>query len=98
MRGLEMAVQIGPIFPHRLNPDGYFDSICPTCFLTVSAKRNETELAMDESNHVCYGLATDVEDEILRIFNRLDLSTDSDQKEYGRIKPCKPVLPLVWSW
>jgi hypothetical protein len=53
-----MAEYTDTIFPHRRNPDGTFDSICPTCFLTVSAKRNETELSMDESNHVCYGLAT----------------------------------------
>ena len=79
-----MPAQTELIFPHRLNPDGSFDSICPTCFLTVSAKRNETELSMDESNHVCYGLATDVENEILRIFDRLDLSTDSDQKRKGQ--------------
>ena len=79
-----MAEYTDTIFPHRLNPDGSFDSICPTCFLTVSAKRNETELAMDESNHVCYGLATDIEDVLLRIFDSLDLPTDSDQKEKGQ--------------
>jgi len=79
-----MAEYTDTIFPHRRNPDGTFDSICPWCFLTVSAKRNETELSMDESNHVCYGLATDVENEILRIFDRLDLSTDSDQKRKGQ--------------
>jgi hypothetical protein len=53
-----MAEYTDTIFPHRRNPDGSFDSICPWCFLTVSAKRNETELAGDEKNHNCYGLAT----------------------------------------
>jgi len=49
-----MAVQIGPIFPHRLNPDGSFDSICPKCFVTVSTKRSETQLADDEIAHDCF--------------------------------------------
>ena len=75
-----MAEYTDTIFPHRHNPDGTFDSICPWCFLTVSAKRNETELAGDESNHVCYG-RRNADGVLLRIFDRLALPTTSDQKE-----------------
>lgn len=40
-------------FPHRRNPDGSFDSICPKCFRTVATRRHETELAQAERDHVC---------------------------------------------
>ena len=40
-------------FPHRRNPDGSFDSICPNCFRTVATRRNEADLAQTEREHVC---------------------------------------------
>jgi hypothetical protein len=42
-------------WPHRLNPDGTYDSICPTCFQTVARSRNEAELSAAEDDHVCLG-------------------------------------------
>jgi hypothetical protein len=42
-----------PAFPHRLNRDGSFDSICLTCLLTITNARMEAELATHEQNHVC---------------------------------------------
>jgi hypothetical protein len=52
-KSIEMVVEHVATFPHRHNPNGSFDSICPKCFATVSSKRNETELAGDETNHDC---------------------------------------------
>jgi hypothetical protein len=42
-----------PIFPHRHNSDGSYDSICTRCFATVATAQNESELAFHESAHVC---------------------------------------------
>ena len=40
-------------FPHRRNWDGTFDSICPSCFVTIATKDSETELAAAEAAHIC---------------------------------------------
>jgi hypothetical protein len=37
-------------FPHRLNRDGTFDSICRRCFATVASARDEIELAGSSRN------------------------------------------------
>ena len=42
-----------PIFPHRRNRDGSFESICPGCFMTIAHAQNETELKSVETRHVC---------------------------------------------
>jgi hypothetical protein len=65
-----MAAQTVTIFPHRHNHDGSFDSICPICYSTVSNNENETELARDESTHVCNG-----------VFMRAPLPATRDRKE-----------------
>jgi hypothetical protein len=48
-----MARQFEPNFPHRLNDDGSYDSICTSCFMTVATARNEAELSHFEWKHVC---------------------------------------------
>jgi hypothetical protein len=40
-------------FPHRHNLDGSHDSICVTCFRTVSSMQYEIELEAIEKKHVC---------------------------------------------
>jgi hypothetical protein len=40
-------------FPHRLNRDGSFDSICLKCFATIANKVTETELKPSEKLHTC---------------------------------------------
>jgi hypothetical protein len=42
-------------FPHRLNGDGSYDSICTTCFRTVATAHSEEELAAEERMHECAG-------------------------------------------
>jgi hypothetical protein len=42
-----------PIFPHRHNKDGSFDSICTTCFATVASAQLDAELAVYDRKHVC---------------------------------------------
>jgi hypothetical protein len=42
-----------PIYPHRRNRDGSFDSICPVCFVTVSHSKVEAELVELDQTHVC---------------------------------------------
>ena len=42
-----------PPFPHRINGDGTFDSICPRCFVTVGTSNNEAELEQMEAAHIC---------------------------------------------
>jgi hypothetical protein len=39
--------------PHRFNPDGTFDSICPVCFVTIARHVDECALAQFEHDHVC---------------------------------------------
>jgi hypothetical protein len=40
-------------YPHRLNRDGSFDSICLKCFATVANTETETELKAREKIHIC---------------------------------------------
>ena len=40
-------------YPHRVNLDGSWDSICARCFLTVAHCETESELAASEQKHVC---------------------------------------------
>jgi hypothetical protein len=42
-----------PLFYHRRNPDGTFDSICLTCFLTAGDHVREKDLAVCEQDHRC---------------------------------------------
>ena len=48
-----MVLPLPPLFPHRRNTDGSFDSICLKCLLTVANARNEADLAKHEQYHVC---------------------------------------------
>lgn len=54
MDSLKDGKQMVP-FPHRLNADGTFDSICPKCFHTVATGRPEA-IALIEKQHSCSGL------------------------------------------
>ena len=40
-------------FPHRANEDGTFDSICPSCYVTVAHQRREADLEAFERRHIC---------------------------------------------
>jgi hypothetical protein len=40
-------------FSHRHNKDGSFDSICMTCYATVSSKQYIWQLDNDEQEHKC---------------------------------------------
>ena len=42
-------------FPHRLNKDGSYDSICSHCFMTVASHTSESELEPLEYDHQCFG-------------------------------------------
>jgi hypothetical protein len=42
-----------PRFPHRLNKNGLYESICAECQLTIASARVEFELAYYEVDHVC---------------------------------------------
>jgi hypothetical protein len=44
---------VSRIYPHRRNKDGSYDSICLTCFLTVSHAKTEAELKEQDMAHVC---------------------------------------------
>jgi len=48
---------VSRIYPHRQNKDGSYDSICLTCFLTVSHAKTEAELAKQDMAHVCHATA-----------------------------------------
>jgi hypothetical protein len=41
-------------YPHRVNLDGSWDSICPRCYLTIANRKTERELAAFEKTHVCH--------------------------------------------
>jgi len=40
-------------YPHRLNAEGSYDSICRRCFRTVARAQAEAELQAYEAAHVC---------------------------------------------
>jgi hypothetical protein len=40
-------------FPHRKNPDGTYDSVCPWCYQTVDRQLVEADLHAQEILHVC---------------------------------------------
>ena len=46
-------MKVSRIYPHRQNKDGSYDSICLTCFLTISHANTETELKEQEKAHLC---------------------------------------------
>lgn len=48
-----MVRQFMPNFPHRLNADGEYDSICTLCHMTVATAKTEYELAHHERKHGC---------------------------------------------
>ena len=49
-----MAIEPSTTFPHRLNPDGTWDSICTKCYLTIATEKSEEALAAAEQRHDCY--------------------------------------------
>lgn len=48
-----MPTLLRPQFPHRLNADGSYDSICTVCYSTVASADKEIDLAVPESAHRC---------------------------------------------
>ena len=48
-----MIDAVNTIYAHRHNPDGWFDSICTTCFATIARSRDEAALAEQEKKHLC---------------------------------------------
>jgi len=40
-------------FPHRLNPNGSYDSICTECHQTVASSPDEAVLVQHERDHAC---------------------------------------------
>lgn len=48
-----MVYQYRPNFPHRLNADGSYNSICTLCHMTVARTKIEAELSQYEQNHKC---------------------------------------------
>jgi hypothetical protein len=48
-----MVHQYRPNFPHRLNADYTYDSICTLCHLTVATAKIETKLSQHEQSHEC---------------------------------------------
>jgi hypothetical protein len=52
---MSTASQASPIvFPHRRNPNGTFDSICPHCYRTIATEKSEYRLAEAEQTHRCF--------------------------------------------
>jgi len=41
------------MYPHRLNEEGSYDSICRECFGSVVRGKSEGELAAYEEAHIC---------------------------------------------
>jgi len=50
----EVRMSVSQIYPHRRNKDGFYDSICLTCFLTVAHANTEAELRKQEMAHACH--------------------------------------------
>lgn len=61
--------EIPRTFPHRLNLDGTFDSICPDCLRTISNEQFEIDLNPPERNHLCDPILLDLLWDSKRHFN-----------------------------
>jgi hypothetical protein len=48
-----MVHQYEPNFPHRLNKNGFYESICTLCNLTIASARHEAQLRQYEQGHTC---------------------------------------------
>jgi hypothetical protein len=48
-----MVHQFWPSFPHKLNADGTYCSMCTLCRVTVATAKTEAELARHEQRHEC---------------------------------------------
>jgi hypothetical protein len=48
-----MLPQQRSLFPHRLNPNGSYDSICAECHQTIATSNDEAVLARHEQDHAC---------------------------------------------
>jgi len=48
-----MAIDGDTPYVHRQNEDGFYESICPECFRTVSGAVQESELTEAEQIHEC---------------------------------------------
>ena len=44
-------------FPHRKNPDGTWDSICPDCLRTIARVKDRADLEIIERIHDCLQFA-----------------------------------------
>jgi hypothetical protein len=53
-------------YPHRINPDGTVDSICPRCFVTIGTSNSESELERMEAEHDCNAERRDYLEELVR--------------------------------
>jgi hypothetical protein len=42
-----------PSFPHRLDSDGIYHSICIKCLATVATAKVESDLSVAEQEHIC---------------------------------------------
>jgi hypothetical protein len=49
-----LKIELKPAqYPHRTNPDGTIDAICPRCYITIGTSIWESELEQMEAVHVC---------------------------------------------
>ena len=46
-------LRVLPFFPHRLNKDGSYDSICLQCFATVATAATSAALDEHDIEHTC---------------------------------------------
>jgi hypothetical protein len=53
LEGCMMVHEFQPNFPHRLNGDWAYDSLCSLCHQTVATAKNEAELSQHERGHKC---------------------------------------------
>ncbi|MGB6686206.1 MAG: hypothetical protein WBE76_00015 [Terracidiphilus sp.] len=44
-----------PVFAHRQNSDGSYDSICGGCFAKIASGKKEADLEPVEAAHICRG-------------------------------------------
>jgi hypothetical protein len=48
-----MVYQYRPNFPHRLNMNGSYASICTLCHTTIATAKIEVDLGQHERSHLC---------------------------------------------
>ena len=59
-------------FPRQLDDNGFYHSVCMTCFLTIAISSSQTALTENEWLHMCDGGSQQILSELIRTGSRTE--------------------------